>query len=509
MKTTRGRIDGDTVGAFDLAIGPRLNDGVRGFAAAAAGTSPSRAAEVSFLTGIGADGKLTSTSFWGENGQSAYKWGLPTLGTGATISYFFDTTSRFAAGEKATMLKAFAMWSAVADVRFVQASSKASADVLLRRGHDGGAYNSTQTTLGHGSVLGSPTGQSLISIDTSVKGFELDGSLSRIGGYGLSSIIHEVGHMLGLGHGGDYNGDVKPRTQQFSAYDDRMYSIMSYIYWGNTDAKYLAQNPVQGTDWGITEDGYERQAPHSIMQLDIEAIQQLYGAAEATPFDGGEVYGFNTTVAGPLHDFFDFTFNTDPVVTLYNQGTGNTLDLSGYADAQTIDLTPGAFSSVGGHVNNVAIAVGTVIETAIGGSGADRIIASDVASTLNGNAGDDVLIGGRGLDTLSGGSGADRFAFEAAQDTGRTAKKADTILDFHHAEGDRIDLHAIDAILGGGDDAFTFIGKAAFGDHAGELRFQVAKGDAILLGDVNGDGVADFAIHVDATRVIVAADLVL
>ena len=465
--------------------------------------SPSSTDEVGFVNGLKPDGTLNNTSYWHSVGKTAYKWGADDhAGTsGGTVKYYFDPASHWTAAEKATWVEGFSMWAGVANITFQETNTLTSANVSLRRGTDGGAYTSLGTSQGSGDELGHPTARGLISIDTSTPGFELDGGFDTYGGYGLSSVIHEIGHLIGLGHGGAYNGQVDPATQQFSAYDDRMYTIMSYIFWGETDAKYLPQNPYQGTDWGLTDDPspIRRQAPHTIMQLDIQAIQQIYGVATDTPFDGGQTYGFHSNIAGPLHDFFDFTVNTDPVVTLYNQGTNNTLDLSGYSDDQRIDLHGGAFSDVAGHTNNVAIAVGTVIDHAIGGSGNDTIVASDAASTLT---------GGKGVDTLTGGAAADTFAFDDG-DSAKRAKLADDVTNFSHAQGDRIDLSAIDAIKGGGDNGFTFIGSSAFGNHAGELRFEVKNGSLTLMGDVDGNGKADFFIHLDHVTTLVQSDIVL
>ena len=237
--------------------------------------SPTLDQQVSWLNGIGENGRLTDESFWGYNDQTVYKFGTTALGTGATITYYFDPASRFTEVEKATFLKAFGMWSAVADVKFVESGSKAKAGVFLTRGEDGGAYNVTPSADGAGTNAGKVTGQALISIDTSTPGFDLTGDLNLYGGYGMSTLIHEVGHLLGLGHGGAYNGAVNPATEQFSAYDDRMFTIMSYISWYDTDAKYVDQNPIQGTDWGYDDSFNYRTAPHTVMGLDFIAIQQL------------------------------------------------------------------------------------------------------------------------------------------------------------------------------------------------------------------------------------------
>lgn len=132
-----------------------------------------------------------------------------------------------------------------------------------------------------------------------------------------------------------------------------------------------------------------------------------------------------------------------------------------------------------------------------GGAGDDEI---------NGGVDDDQLTGGLGADTQSGGLGADAFIFLALGDSTKKASGRDSILDFDRAEADAIDLTAIDAKAGGIDNAFKFIGKKDFHDKKGELRYVVKNGDAIVQGDTNGDGKADFAIHVDGVSKLKALD---
>ncbi len=110
--------------------------------------------------------------------------------------------------------------------------------------------------------------------------------------------------------------------------------------------------------------------------------------------------------------------------TYHDAGGIDTLDASGYSSNQTIDLSPGSWSSIGGEVNNIGIYRTTTIENAKGGSGDDTVSGKrrrqhlldggsgddtlkgvGGADFLSGNNGNDVLVGGDGDDTLNGGSG--------------------------------------------------------------------------------------------------------
>ena len=113
--------------------------------------------------------------------------------------------------------------------------------------------------------------------------------------------------------------------------------------------------------------------------------------------------------------------------------------------------------------------------------------------TLRGGAGADVLVGGPGRDALTGGSGHDLFRF---RDGDSLPGAADVIHDFD-PDRDTIDLRAIDAIVGGRNSAFDWIGRASFSDTAGELRIASRDGDLWLRGDTDGDGRADLRILLD------------
>ncbi|MGO1078043.1 calcium-binding protein [Inquilinus sp. CA228] len=142
----------------------------------------------------------------------------------------------------------------------------------------------------------------------------------------------------------------------------------------------------------------------------------------------------------------------------------------------------------------------TGIENAVAGYGDDRIIGDGSGNALDGWVGGDVL---------TGGGGADRFVVSAADHSGLGAA-ADRITDFSRGEGDRIDLAAIDADpAAAGDQAFRFIGSAAFTQHAGELRFVVSGGTTIVAGDIDGNGAADLEILLTGAVAMQAGDFLL
>jgi serralysin len=200
------------------------------------------------------------------------------------------------------------------------------------------------------------------------------------------------------------------------------------------------------------------------MLLDIYELQMLYGVNTSTRL-GDTVYGFNST-AGVNYDFAGIA---SPQFCIWDAGGAqDVLDCSGYSGAQNISLAPGTFSSVDGAVNNVSIAIGCIIEKAIGGSGADT------------------FVGGKGANTLVGNAGADIFAYLTAADS--TAAARDVINDFVKGQ-DKIDLSGIDArtATAAVNDAFSATLLASSGNFtaAGQLRYFLSNGQTIVEGNTD------------------------
>jgi Ca2+-binding RTX toxin-like protein len=128
--------------------------------------------------------------------------------------------------------------------------------------------------------------------------------------------------------------------------------------------------------------------------------------------------------------------------------------------------------------------------------GNDTIIGTKFADTLWGGGGKDRIVGGHGGDDLWGNAGADTFAFASVKDSTNGAGGQDTIHGF--TAKDIIELTGIDANEHqSGNNSFVYKGTDDFDGNTkhGELRYETAGSDTYVYGDTDGDGEANFTIH--------------
>ena len=315
--------------------------------------------------------------FWSDAGTVSRQWDTS---SDNTITY--SVSNEFSAAQKLGFQMAFQMWADVADITFQEVGS--GANITMLEGDDGRAYSGNNS----GSIVDGSLELSTntISIDTSAWYWQ---NFSEHGDYAMMTAIHEIGHSLGLGHTGNYNGSATYASDAQFVNDSHQYSVMSYFNASNTNANH------QG-EYASTP-----------MIFDILAMQTIYGA-NMNARAGDTTYGFNSN-AGTSH--FDFTVNVRPVVAIWDGNGTDTIDVSGWSNNQMINLNDGEFSNVGGGTGNLAIAVNAVIENATGGTGNDTFFGNEYANVLAGNAGNDVFNGSLGNDTINGGAGTDQVIY--------------------------------------------------------------------------------------------------
>lgn len=128
-----------------------------------------------------------------------------------------------------------------------------------------------------------------------------------------------------------------------------------------------------------------------------------------------------------------------------------------------------------------------------GWDGNDLLVGGTGNDEIWGNEGNDVIEGGPGTEYMGGGGGVNSYIYRSTGDSPVAAP--DKIIS--ESEFDTLDLSAIDAdTTTDGNQAFTIVGAPT--GTPGQLWFvyDSSGGGIDVLGDVNGDGQADFAIIV-------------
>jgi serralysin len=344
------------------------------------------------------------------------------------------------------------------------------------------------------------------------------------GNYAWHTMIHELGHSLGLKHGHQgaaaylttpANPAVLPAAQ-----DSVEFSVMTY-------RSYIG-DATSGYDYGAWD------APQTFMMADIAALQYMYGADFSTN-SGNTTYRW-TAATGDTRVNGAIAINAGGAkifATIWDGGGVDTYDLSAYTTSLKINLAPGGFSvfataqlaSLGGGPNG-GLARGNIfnalqfgsdarslIENAIGGSAGDNIRGNAAQNELNGKSGNDILqgydgqdilIGGLGKDTMTGGNQNDTFLYTSKTHSA-VGVLADVIKDFDDFGNDRIDLSAlfIAPMVYRHALAFTANGQVRINDVAGV--------DVVVEVNISGTLAADFSIRLTNTTLasMTAGDFVL
>jgi serralysin len=330
------------------------------------------------------------------------------------------------------------------------------------------------------------------------------GRAPRAGDHDHLTILHEVGHALGLKHSHeDWGRGAVPVGA-----DSLEFTVMSYRPF------------VGGAPTGHRHEAWG--APQSYMMLDIAALQEMYGA-DYSVNSGATVYRWTP---GSGKTWVNGQVGIDPggnriFATVWDGGGRDTYDLSAYDAGVRVDLRPGQYSvfsrgqladlgggpnggDARGNIFNALLHDGnarSLIENAVGGAGNDVLWGNGVRNSLTGNAGGDRLCGGGGADVLAGGKGADVFVFAGASqsrpgcfDRIVPSGGAPAFELPGRAGGDRIDLRPIDAdTTRGGNQGFVLDGHRT----AGHVWLTERSGVTHVWANTDRDATPEFdlAIH--------------
>jgi serralysin len=303
---------------------------------------------------------------------------------GSTVSV--NLTGLALAGELLYARTALAAWARVANINFAETTG--TAQITMTDDGDATTYNAyTNTSWSSATLLDSA------DVHITQKWYNNNGgalgTTGILNSYGYQTYLHELGHALGLGHDGPYNGSATyglttgTNTNIFTN-DSWQFSVMSYFDQTNYGGASLAY---------VT----------SAMQADIYGIQLLYGTPSSQT---NNKFGYGAT-AGAVYNLAQSNS-----FTIYSTTGAADLDASLYTGAQTVNFNAGSFSSIKGLTNNIGLALNTYLTSYEGGLGNDTITLDtlNLDDFVNGNGGTDTVnVGysyGSGYSILTGSTAA-------------------------------------------------------------------------------------------------------
>jgi serralysin len=417
-------------------------------------------------TGEGSLALLTSETSGDSNIDSVVysvdnKWGPKMMGLGQSVTFSFmeslpsyheadSSFTVFNEAMKTAARSALDAWAAVSNLSFVEVSDAGDGGQIrfganYQASSAGYAYFPSSSEIGGDVMIANNYDYNLDPVE---------------GGYGYLTMLHEVGHAIGLKHPGNYSSSTAPYLD--SSIDNTDTTVMSY----NDGTQYY---------------------PSTLGWLDIQAVQYMYGRTETGTL-GNVTWGEDTAE----------TFAGDSGVNYY----------FGYGGADLFQLGGGNDGAMAGNGNDTLsggtgddLLYGNIgVDLMFGGSGADTMFGGQnegatqtygQGTTLAYREGSDTLSGGAGSDLIYGNHGGDLLVGGTDGDTIFGGQESDTI-----SGGDGWDeLHGNlgdDSIIGGANSDYIYggAGNDTLTGDGGNDRFFIQEGGG-------NDTVTDFTYFTD------------
>ena len=323
---------------------------------------------------------------YGDSNKLKYYFGTDATSSNcpAGVTYLNGSaisTSAWTTAEKSAMrvgllkwLKIIGMYETISDIEGGEVYNEADSNLKF--------YLTTENTGYYGAQFGPHSNYPGVGIYVRYSGNTWTESLDP-GGFGFITIIHELGHAMGLAHphdagggSGNFPGVTWNGDQGDNNLNQNMYTVMSYI---DTNSGI---NPTSQTPYGFCT---------GPMGFDIATMKFLYGLNPS----------YNNTAS--TYTIGDTNVNDTGYTTIYDTGSEDLIIYSG-SKAVTIDLRPATITNSvggGGYVSKVddssvftgfTIAEDVQIEKATGGSGDDHIYQVEtVENIITGNGGIDTV----------------------------------------------------------------------------------------------------------------------
>jgi trimeric autotransporter adhesin len=309
-------------------------------------------------------------------------------------------------------------------------------------------------TLWAGAVDG--TGNDL---DNGISGNDADNTL--MGGAGSDYLIGNLGKDTLIGGTGDdyFYVDQSGESVVELANEgvDTVYASANFALTANVENLYLTEGAATDATGNGSNNYISGNTNNNL----------LIGGGGQDTLDGHE--GADTMIGGADNDLYFVDNFSDIVQEAAGQGTDNVRTSVTY-------------------VLNAGSAVEVLETTNADGTINLDLVGNELANTIIGNDGQNTLVGGLGQDKLIGNWGGDTFAWLSLAEIGLNEADADIVGgDFNYLNGDTLAFNLIDADETiAGDQAFTFIGDAAF-TAAGQIRAYTNGGNTFIQLNTDAD----------------------